>query len=99
MPDCKSTPVLVFITFVLLAGVFAQSTRDVARGRGVPQQTKFAGTTGPTLVLSKSTTPMDVNAGVSGRKVFVFKRVRHRRRSALRLRRLGRTHRSECSAP
>jgi hypothetical protein len=29
MPDCKSTPVLVFITFVLLAGVFAQSTRDV----------------------------------------------------------------------
>ena len=29
MPDCKSTPVLVYITFVLLAGVFAQSTRDV----------------------------------------------------------------------
>jgi hypothetical protein len=29
MPDCRSTPVLVFVTFVLLAGVFAQSTRDV----------------------------------------------------------------------
>ena len=29
MPDCRSTPVFVFVTFVLLVGAFAQSTHDV----------------------------------------------------------------------